>query len=79
MSKTDWLGTAAAKEVKRLIEGLAEMTSDQALESLKNIQLLQTEAAHSRKEVLLSLAISHINMRHSLDLMRLPLDKARPN
>ena len=49
MSKADWLGTAAAKESKRITEGFSELTSVQILESLKDIQILNTEAAHTKK------------------------------
>jgi len=91
MSRADWLSTAAAKIVRDLANGQSEMMSEQVAKSLKEVQLLNVEAAQTRKEVLSSLVVSHVNMKmsrresllkgvlpsfakHSMDLMRLPLD-----
>ena len=93
MSKADWLSTAAAKIVRDLANGQSEMMSEQVAKSLKEVQLLNAEAAQTRKEVLSSLVVSHVNMKmarresllkevlpsfakHSMDLMRLPLDSS---
>ena len=62
MSKADWLGTAATR---RIMEGIADLNSVQIVESLKEVQILNTEAAHTRKQVLSSLLITQVNMKMS--------------
>lgn len=63
MTRTDWLGTTAAILVRDLINGPSEGMSGQVTETLKEINLLQVEAAQTRKEVLSSLVISQVNMK----------------
>ena len=55
ISKADWLSTAAANIVRDLANG---HSSEQVAKSLKEVQLLNVEAAQTRKEVIFAGGIS---------------------